>query len=78
MKYKGNEIGIPTIEMIEEYVLREKFGFSPQAAFNHLQKELWQTRKGQPFQSLESALNAYNGAFVLRQRRNSGFVGSLF
>lgn len=78
MMYKGKEIGIPTIEMVDEYIKREKFEFSPQSAYNHLQKELWQTKKGQPYYSLEIALNVYNGAFVLRQRKNSGFVGSLF
>jgi hypothetical protein len=78
MKYKGIEIGTPTIKMVEEYISRERFGFHPQIAYDHLKKELWQTKKGQPFQSLEAALNAYNGAFVLRQRKNSGFVDSLF
>ena len=78
MLYKGKEVGKPTIEMIREYVLREKFTFSPQSAYNHLEKELWTTKKGEPYLTLEIALNAYNGVHVLRQRRNSGFVGSLF
>ena len=78
MKYKGIEIGTPTIKKVEEYISHERFGFNPQIAYDHLKKELWQTKKGQHFQYLEAALNAYNGAFVLRQRKNSGFVGSLF
>lgn len=78
MKYKGKEIGIPTLEMVQEYILREKFTFPAQVAYNHLEKELWQTRKGQPYQSLETALNVYNGVFVLRQQKNNGFAASLF
>ena len=78
MKYKGKEVGKPTIEMVQEYILRENFKFPAQLAYNHLEKELWSTKKGEPYQSLEIALNVYNGLYLLRQRRNSGFVGSLF
>ena len=78
MKYNGIEIGIPTLEMVQKYILRENFTFPAQLAYNHLEKELWSTRKGEPYSSLEVALNAYNGVYLLRQRRTSGFVGSLF
>lgn len=78
MLYKGKEIGIPTIEMVQEYILRENFTFPAQLAYNHLKKELWATRKGEPYLTLESALNSYNGVFLTRQRRNMGFVGTLF
>ena len=78
MTYKGKEITKPSIEMVREYILREKFTFPAQIAYNHMEKELWQTKKGVPYQSLEVALNVYNGIHVNRQRRNSGFVGSLF
>jgi hypothetical protein len=78
MKYKGKEIGKPTLEMVREYILRKNFGFSAQIAYNHLEKELWQTRNGQPIQSLEAAINAYNGVYLTKQRKNSGFAGSLF
>lgn len=78
MIYKGKEVGKPTIEMVEEYILRENFTFPAQIAYNHFEKELWTTRKGEPYKSLEVALNAYNGVFLLRQRKNSQYVGSLF
>ena len=78
MTYKGKEIIKPTLEMVQEYILRENFTFPAQAAYNHFEKELWQTRNGQPFRSLETALNSYNGGFIYRQQRNSGFVSSLF
>ena len=78
MIYKGKEIGKPTLEMVQEYINRERFTFPAQIAYNHLEKELWQTKKGQPYQSLEIALNIYNGIYLERQRRNSGFVSSLF
>ena len=78
MMYKGKEIGIPTLEMVHEYILRQKYTFPAQLAYNHLEKELWTTRKGEPYLTLESALNAYNSVFLLRQRRTIGFVGSLF
>ena len=78
MMYKGKEIGIPTLEMVQEYILRQKYTFPAQLAYNHLEKGLWTTRKGEPYLTLESALNAYNSVFLLRQRRTSGFAGSLF
>jgi hypothetical protein len=78
MEYKGKEIGKPTLEMVQEYINRERFTFPAKIAYNFFEKELWQTKKGQPYQSLEVALNIYNGIYLQRQRRNSGFVGSLF
>ena len=78
MEYRGKEVGKPTLEMVEEYIKRERFTFPAQIAYNHLEKELWQNRKGQPYQSLEVPLNIYNGVWVQRQRRNSGFAGSFF
>ena len=78
MKYKGKEIGIPTIEMFEEYILRERFGFPAQIAYEHFKAKMWLTSKGQPIQSVEAAINAYNGVYLTRQRKNSGFAGSLF
>ena len=78
MLYKGKEVGIPTIQMVQEYILREKFTFPAQLAYNHLEKELWTTRKGEPYFTLETALNAYNSVYLMRQRKSSGFVGSLF
>lgn len=78
MEYRGKEVGKPTLEMVEEYIKRERFTFPAQIAYNHLEKELWQTRKGLPFRSLETAVNVYNGIWVQRQRRNNGFTGSLF
>lgn len=78
MTYKGKEIDVPTIEMVQEYILREKFTFPAQIAYNYLEKELWSNKKGVPYPSLELALNVYNGVYLMRQRKNSGFVGSLF
>lgn len=78
MKYKGVEIGKPTLEMIQEYINRERFTFPAIIAYNYFEKELWQTKKGLPYQSLECAINVYNGIHVQRQRKTIGFVGSLF
>ena len=78
MEYRGKEIGKPTLEMVQEYINRERFTFPAQIAYNHWEKELWSTKKGLPFKSLEVAINIYNGIYLERQRRNSGFVSSLF
>ena len=78
MEYRGKEIGIPTVEMFCEYVQRQGYGFPPKIAFDRFKKKGWLTNHGTPIKSLEQAVNAYNGVFVERQRRNRCFAGSLF
>ena len=78
MKYKNIEIGTPTLEMFEEYVKKQRYSFPDYLPYNHYKKQNWCTKKGQPLQSVEIITNVYNGVWLEIQRKNNGFVGSLF
>lgn len=78
MKYKGIEIGEPTLKMFDEYVSRQNFGFPAKAAFDHFKAKHWCTSKGKPLQSLEAAVNAYNGVYLNRIRQDNLYCQPLF
>ncbi len=65
MKYKGVEVGIPTLEMIQEQINRMGFGFSASELYKHYQSMNWLTKKGQPIKTLEALVNSYNGSYYL-------------
>ena len=68
MKYKGEEIGIPTYEQIVEYVKRENFSFAPADCYAYFKEREWKTSKGYYFSSLEVACNVYNSIHIQRKR----------
>lgn len=78
MEYKGKEIGIPTLEMFREYILREKFDFPAEFAYKHFEKKGWRDKQGNPLNSVERSLNGFNGSFNRMRLQNSMFCGSLF
>lgn len=78
MEYKGKEIGIPTLEMFREYILREKFDFPADVAYKHFEKKGWCDKKGQPLNSVELSLNGYNGYLNHKRLQNAQYCGSLF
>ncbi len=66
MKYKGVEVGVPTLEMVQEQINRMGFGFSASELYKHYQSMNWLTKKGQAVKTLESACNVANSVFVQR------------
>lgn len=74
MKYKGIEVGIPTLDMIQELIDRMEFGFSASELYNHYQKMGWLTKKHQPIKSLEALVNSYNGSYYLPKQGTSNNI----
>lgn len=68
MKYKGIEIGEPTLNQIEEYVKRKGFSFDAKDVYIHYRGMGFKTQKGSPIISLEAMCNSYNGAFISNKR----------
>ena len=69
MTYKGQEIGIPTLELIQECITQWKLRVSAQEVYDHWTSRNWLTKKGQAVKTLESACNVANSLFVQRQRK---------
>lgn len=69
MKYKGVEIGIPTIENIKEYIKAKNFNISADEVYNHYKGKNWLTLKNKPICTLEAMVNAWNGAFLHKERK---------
>ena len=61
MTYKGIEIGVPTIGMIDEFIRKEKFSLDAETIYEEYAKRNWLTRKGKPVKTLESIICAANG-----------------
>lgn len=70
MKYRGIEIGKPTLEMVQEYICRMGFGFSATEIFDFYQPKNWTTKKGQPIKTLEAMVNSFNGSYCLSKCRD--------
>lgn len=62
MKYKGIEIGIPSVGMIEECIIMMGFkNLNAEKIYNHYSKRKWKTNKGTDIVSLEAIVSAKNG-----------------
>lgn len=70
MKYKNVEIGIPTLEMIEEYRIRRNLASPAIFIFNFYKDRNWTTKSGYPLTSVEAMCNAANSVFVRDGRKN--------
>ena len=62
MKYKGKEIGTPTIDMVREYIENKGFNLSAEKVFNRYATNGWKTTKGTEVNTLEAAVNGCNSA----------------
>lgn len=74
MKYKGKEIGIPSLEQIEECCREEKLHVPAIEVYHYYSKKNWLTGKHKPVKTLEAACSAVNGAFLKRLRKNEPFL----
>lgn len=66
MKYKKVEIGIPTIEQIQEYIARKNFNVVAEDIYNHYNDRNWLTLKNKPMCSLEAMVDSWNGVMLQR------------
>lgn len=61
MKFKEKEIGIPTVDMFDEYIKQMGFKLTGQDVYDYCKKKHWLTNKGTPMKSVEAMTNSYNG-----------------
>lgn len=73
MKYCNNEIGIPTLEHIKEYIIRKKFNVNAVDVYEKYSKRNWLSSKGLPIKTLESMVDSFNGVNVERKRKHSKY-----
>lgn len=69
MKYLDNEIGIPTIEQIREYIISKKFKVNAKEVYEHFRQKKWLNNKGTPIKTLEAMVNAYNGTLIMINKK---------
>ena len=70
MTYKEQEIGIPTLELIQECINQWKLRVPAQEVYDYWTSRNWLTKKGQAVKTIESACNVANSLFVQRQRKD--------
>ena len=70
MKYKGHEIGKPTIEMLQECIDEHFYNISAEKIYKACEKRKWLTRKGTPIKDLECLVSAYNGIGTFKNVSN--------
>lgn len=61
MKFKEKEIGIPTVDMFDEYIKQKGFKLTGQEVYDYCKKKNWLTKKGTPMTSVEIMTGSYNG-----------------
>ena len=61
MKFKEKEIGIPTVDMFDEYIKQMGFKLTGQEVYDYCKENNWLTKKGTPMTSVEAMTNSYNG-----------------
>jgi hypothetical protein len=69
MKYKDEEIGIPTLGQIQEYISEKGLIVTAKEVYKHFKDKNWETNKKTPIKSLEAMVNSWNGVKVARIRK---------
>lgn len=69
MTYNKVEIGIPTVEQIQECANKLGYKFNAYDCFAYFKAKDWKTGKGRDYWSLEFACTVYNGIFVYKQQK---------
>ena len=76
MTYKGQEIGIPTLELIQECVNQWRLSIPAHEVYDYWTAKKWLTNKGNLVKTLESACNVANSVFVQRERKGDNISKS--
>lgn len=63
MKYKDEEVGIPTMEMVEEYITESGYKLDAKTIYEKYENKGWKTNKGKDIVSLEAIVDSMNGVF---------------
>ena len=74
MKYKGEEIGIPCAEMIQEFIDECGLSISAEDVIAYWKPKDFLTKRGEPVKTLEALVHVVNSAYVQRIRKTNGVV----
>lgn len=69
MTYNKVEIGIPTVEQIQECANKCGYKFNAYDCFAYFKAKDWKTEKGRDYWSLEFACTVYNGVAIYKQQK---------
>ena len=69
MTYNKIEIGIPTVEQIQECANKCGYKFNAYDCFAYFKAKDWKTEKGRDYWSLEFACMVYNGVAIYKQQK---------
>lgn len=61
MTYRGQEIGIPTLELLQQHIDEKGYNLSAKKIYEKCSKRKWLTKQGTPIKTLECLVGAYNG-----------------
>lgn len=70
MKYNGQEIGIPEVWQIAEYIALKGFNLSAQAIYDKYKAQGWVKSNGREIKSLEAIVDAQNGVMIQKKRKD--------
>ena len=72
MKYRSEEIGTPTYEIVSECCKELKVDVPAEEVFDYWQKKDFKTKKGNVVFSVEVMVNVVNSIYVQQMRKDSG------
>lgn len=70
MTYNGEEIGIPEVWQIAEYIALKGFNLRAQDVYDKYEAQGWVKSNGGEIQSLEAIVNAQNGVMLQKKRKD--------
>ena len=71
MKYKNEEIGIPTLELVEECCKNMGVAVPAEEVYNHYRKKNFLTKQNLPIKTLEAMCSAHNSVYLQNLRKKS-------
>ena len=71
MKYKNSEIGIPTLEIVEECCKTLGLAVPASDVYNHYKKKNFLTKKKLPIKTVEAMCSAHNSVYLNNLRKNT-------
>ena len=70
MTYNGEEIGIPEVWQIAEYIALKGFDLRAQDVYDKYEAQGWVKSNGREIRSLEAIVNAQNGVMLQKKRKD--------
>lgn len=70
MTYNKIEIGIPTIEQVQECTKRLGYTYNAYDCYAYFKSKDWKTKQGKDFTSLEFACTVYNAVCIYKKQKS--------